>query len=326
MEHKSYRSMFWPIVLIGVGVIWLLGSLGVIPNANFAALLSMWPIILIIFGLDILIGRRSAFGGAIVGLVAVALIAVVLIVGPSFGLATGGTLKSQSISADIGESLAADINLALSTQPLTLAALDDKTTLLKGEIDYYGTLAFDDAGTNNRRISLRQSDNSSWNIPWDPNARWEIDLTPNLPIDLSIEGASGSAKMDLSELRLTGFTLDQGSGSVTLELPTSTQPYTATLSGGSGSLTLTLPAESDLTLRLDRGSGSTNITIPAGIAVRLEIRDSGSGSVNLPEWLDEVRVYEGGKEGTWETTGFDQAAHKLIIICDDLGSGSFNVH
>lgn len=325
MEHRSYRSLFWPIVLIGVGVIWLLGSMGIIPNASFAALISLWPVILIIIGLDILIGRRSAFGGAIVGLAAVALVAVVLIAGPSLGLATGGTLKTQSLSADIGEAVTASIELNLTTQPVKVYALDDKTSLLKGEIDYYGTLQFNDSGTENRRISLDQSASSSWNIPWDPNARWEIGLTPNLPIDLSINGASGSANLDLSELRLTAFSLDQGSGSVTLLLPASTQPYTAVLSGGSGSLNLTLPSESDLTLRLDRGSGSTNIDIPDGTAVRLEVRDSGSGSVNLPAWLKEVRVYDDGKEGTWETAGFDQAVHKLTIICDDLGSGSFNI-
>lgn len=326
MEHKTYRSLFWPIVLIGVGVIWLLGSMGVIPNATVGALFSLWPVILIVIGLDILIGRKSPLVGAIVGLVAVGLVALALIAGPSLGPATGGTLKTQDLSVAIGESVSAEIDLNLSTQPTTIYALDDKTTLLAGSIDYYGMLQFNDVGTENRRITLDQTTNSSWNIPWDPNARWEIGLTPNLPIDLSVDGASGSANLDLSELRLTAFSLDQGSGSVTLKLPPSTQAYTAVLTGGSGSLNLSLPADGDITLRLDRGSGSTNLEIPSGTAVQLEIRDAGSGSVNLPGWLQAVRVSSDGKEGKWQTAGFDQAAHKLIIICDDLGSGSFNIN
>jgi len=89
---------------------------------------------------------------------------------------------------------------------------------------------------------------------------------------------------------------------------------------------VTFPEDGDLTVRLEGGSGSINIKIPAEAAVRLEIRNSGSGSVNVPDRLMAAKVFENFKEGTWETAGFDQAAHKLIIICDDLGSGSFNIN
>ena len=53
-KPKTYRSFLWPILLIGVGVIWLLSSLGIIPSANLAALVSLWPLILIVIGLDLL--------------------------------------------------------------------------------------------------------------------------------------------------------------------------------------------------------------------------------------------------------------------------------
>ncbi|MHB0922744.1 MAG: LiaF transmembrane domain-containing protein [Bellilinea sp.] len=326
MGPKSNRSLFWPIVLIGVGVIWLLGAMGVIPNANFAVLLSLWPIVLIIIGLDILIGRKSAFGGAIVGLLAVALVAFALIAGPSLGLATSGTLKTEALASEIGEAVTADININFSSQPVSMVALGDKTSLLKGEIDYYGTLRYVESGSTSRRITLEQVSSGTWSIPWDPNASWDISLTPYLPIGLTLDGGSGSADLDLSQLRLTAFAIDQGSGSLRLRLPSSTQAYTANIEGGSGSLNLSLPADGDLTVYLDGGSGGINIDIPDGTAVKLEIRDAGSGSVNVPQRLKAVRVNDAGKEGKWETDGFGQAAHKLVIICGDLGSGSFNIH
>lgn len=325
MDRKSNRSLFWPILLIGIGIIWLLGSIGIIPPTNFAILASMWPLLLIFFGLDLLLGRRSVVGGVVVGLLAVGLAAFLLIAGPSLGLATAGTLKTESISADIGEAVTADITIDLSTQHTSMYALEDNVSLIKGEIDYYGTLKFSETGSTNRRISLEQVSSSAWTIPWDPNASWDIGLTPYLPLALSIDGGSGSADLDLNQLRLTAFAIDQGSGSLTLKLPPSTQPYTADIEGGSGSMNVDLPSDGDLTLRLDGGSGSINIDIPDGTAVQVEIRDAGSGSVNLPAWLEAVRVYEGGKEGQWETDGYAQANHKLIIICDDLGSGSFTI-
>lgn len=326
MENRPNRSLFWPIVLIGIGVIWLLGAMGVIPNVSWPMLASLWPLILIVIGLDILIGRRSSIGSAIVGLIAVAAVALMLLVGPSLGLATSGTLKTEILSSEIGSATAANISIDLASQPVTMSALTDKTSLLSGEIDHYGTLDFSDSGNPTRRIRLAQTGTSGFRISWDPNARWDIGLTPNLPIDLTIDGGSGSANLDLSELRLTGFSIDQGSGSLQLQLPPSTQPYNANITGGSGSMSLTVPPDGDLTVRLEGGSGSINLKIPAEAAVRLEIRNSGSGSVNVTDRLMAAKVFENFKEGTWETAGFDQAAHKLIIICDDLGSGSFNIN
>ncbi|MHB0988488.1 MAG: LiaI-LiaF-like domain-containing protein [Bellilinea sp.] len=325
MGDRPNRSLFWPVALIGIGVVWLLGTLGVIPNANFASLASLWPLLLVVIGLDILIGRRSAAGGALVGLIAVALVVFFLIAGPALGLTTSGTLKTEVLSSEMGTATVADITLDFSSQPVTIDALTDKTSLLKGEIDYYGTLNYSESGDKTRRIRLERSGNSGITFDWDPNARWDIGLTPNLPIDLTIDGGSGSSDLDLSELRLISFTIDQGSGSLEMQLPASTQPYRANITGGSGSMNIAFPSDGDITVRLDGGSGSINLDIPKGTAVSLEVRSAGSGSVNLPDWLLADKVYGDGKEGTWKTAGFDQAAHKLTIICDDLGSGSFKV-
>ena len=67
MENKGYRSLFWPLVLIGVGVIWLLGNLGVISWTNLTVLFRLWPLLLIAIGLDLLIGRQSPAIGALIG-------------------------------------------------------------------------------------------------------------------------------------------------------------------------------------------------------------------------------------------------------------------
>jgi len=326
MEKRNYRSLFWPVVLIGIGIIWLLGSMGILPNANFAMLASFWPVILIVIGLDILIGRRSAVGGAVMGVIVIALVVLLLLVGPVLGLPTAGTLKTETLSSEIGSATTADINLNFSSQPVTMHALNDRTSLLKGEVDYYGTLNYSESGDTTRRIRLEQVGSGNFSIPWDPNARWDIGLTPYLPIDLTIDAASGSANLDLSQLRLIAFAIDQGSGSLDLQLPPSTQPYNADINGASGSLNVTFASGGNVTVRLNGASGSINLKIPADSEAQVQIRSSGSGSVNLPARLQAVKVYNQGKEGTWQTSGFDQAEHKLIIICDDLGSGSFNIH
>ena len=59
VERQGYRSLFWPIILIGVGLIWLLGNFGIISGANLAVLFRLWPLALIVIGLDLLFGRQS---------------------------------------------------------------------------------------------------------------------------------------------------------------------------------------------------------------------------------------------------------------------------
>ncbi len=323
MNERPYRSLFWPIILIGIGLIWLLGNLGVIPAANFGILGSLWPLILIVIGLDILFARRSPLAGALIGLAAIAVVIFALIAGPALGLPSGSVLQSRSITEAIGNATSAEITIHTSSQPVRIYSLGDSPTLMQAEIDYFGSLDFSARGDPVRRIRLQREGPANMGFTFDTQASWDIGLSARIPINLILDTASGSNRLDLSGLQLSGLYLDQGSGSTALSLPASSQPYNAQLIGGSGSLTVALPVETSLTIRLDGASGSIRLDSPAGSAVRLEVRDDGSGSVNPRS--DMTRISGNGKEGVWETPGYGSAAHKILIICEDLGSGSFSL-
>jgi hypothetical protein len=324
---RRYRSFFWPMILIGGGLIWLLSNLGVIRPASIGALVSLWPLILIVIGLDILFGRRSPVIGGIIGLLAVLAVIAVLVAGPSLGLPTAsiGVLHTSNFTEPVNGATDADIVLDFSSQPVSVHPISSTANLLEAQIEYYGGLSYSATGNPTRRISLTPSGGISFLLGSDANAHWDIGLNPTIPINLHLAGSSGSQSLDLSTLNLTAFFLDQGSGSVKASLPPSTDSYTAEFLGGSGSLNLALPSNANLTIRLNGGSGSITISLPAGAAVRLEVRSSGSGSVSYPSSLSLVSAGGNSKEGVWQTTGYDQAALKINIICDDLGSGSFTL-
>ena len=54
-----------PILLIGFGLLLLLSNLGYISGSIWNILLRMWPVILIVAGIDLLIGRRSVWGSVL---------------------------------------------------------------------------------------------------------------------------------------------------------------------------------------------------------------------------------------------------------------------
>ena len=112
--RRSYRSYFWPVVLILVGIFALLVNAGLISTDRLSLLEDLWPVILIVVGLELL-ARRTLPGSA--GDVAAVLIVLIAAGGamayvalaPNPGAthtldtsATVGNLDHASIEVDVG--------------------------------------------------------------------------------------------------------------------------------------------------------------------------------------------------------------------------------
>lgn len=59
------RDLFWPIIMIGAGLVLFLFGLGQLPLITLTGLLPWWPLLLILVGMDWLVGRRWPIVGAI---------------------------------------------------------------------------------------------------------------------------------------------------------------------------------------------------------------------------------------------------------------------
>ena len=357
MEEKDgfqYRSLFWPILLIGVGVVWLLGNLGWIPTPSLRMLLRLWPLILIVIGLDIMFGRRSPIIGGLIGLGAVALVIVLLLFGSSLGLEAlepSGELQTLTFSEPLGSATSARITLDLERYPTSVKALSASDLLIDAELDTYTDVNFSARGNREKSVSLEHVSDYGFDLDWidtiASDARWEIDLSPDVPIDLMIDVGSGSATIDLMYLEISDLEIDGGSGSTDLTLPESSSLYSANIDGGSGSFDIefesgaevrvemdvgsgsfdiVIGSSADLDMRIDGGSGSVNIDVPGDVGVRVVIRDRGSGSVSIPgSYLLVDDMGDDDRDtGIWETDGYINAAHRVEITFEP-GSGSFNL-
>jgi hypothetical protein len=56
---KPRSRFFWPLVIIIAGVLLLLQNTGLLPPGLWPLLIRLWPVALILVGLDLLIGWRS---------------------------------------------------------------------------------------------------------------------------------------------------------------------------------------------------------------------------------------------------------------------------
>jgi hypothetical protein len=328
MENRgNYRSLFWPVILIGGGILWLLSNLGYLSFGQVIDLWRLWPVLLILAGIDLLFGRRIPLVGAFFGLLVIAVVAYVL----SFGMPVRVNANAQSqvvtetYATPIDRATSADVTLDFWSDPVSIHALSDTQNVIDARITHTGRVNFTGTGDTQKSIHLSHTDNPI-NFIWDfnPERRTDVGLTTRIPLDLRVDTGSGSSQMDLSTLQLSSFTLDSGSGSVDLTLPGSAIAGATEVHTGSGSAQITIPQGAAFNLETDSGSGSLHIHVPAGSALKIDARDDGSGSLSLPSGLVQTR--SGSRDtGAWETSDYASAAQKITITIASAGSGSISI-
>jgi len=355
-RQRGYRSLFWPIMLIGAGAIALLVNLGYIESFSLGALLPYWPVLLIIAGLDVLLSRAAPAIGALLGLAAIAGLAALLIIAPPGGTSSNAwpfviitdanvDVRTDTFSAPLNDAESADITLDFSSGTARVGAGAASGPLLQAEVTHVGDITLEDSGGTRRSVRLGSQPefhfgflNIRQDLPWD------VQINPSVPVDLRIEASSGPATLDLSGLTLSGLSVDASSGPLVMQLAPGAYSLDYEASSGrteisapagldleafidmsSGRFTLTLDEQTNAEIVLqDASSGHFTVQVPRGAAVRLDVRDSSSGRVIVPDELALVHG-EGDDEGVWETAGYSGAAYQISIVAESMSSGDLIV-
>jgi hypothetical protein len=293
----SDRQNSWPYLLIGIGIFFLLGNLGII-----AGLIRLWPLILIAIGAMLLFGKTG-----------------------------NPTVKHEHFSAPVdgAESARVKLNLAVGEHHVTAATTPD--TLIDADLTYVGEVAFTVSGERDKVVSLSQS--PAFTVEWlnpanwfnnNRKLRWDVGLSPNVPIDLDVHGGVGEARLDLSNLSLTHVEVGGGVGEIDLTLP-GKGDYDGYLKIGVGEFRITVPSGASADLRIKGGVGECTVNIPPDAAAQINAR-TGIGDIHVPSRM--TRVSGGGdgisKSGVWETPDFAGAGRKIVIDFDG-GVGELRV-
>ena len=265
MERRR-PSLIGPLILITIGILFLLANLGYLPLSFWEIAYRYWPLVLILIGLEIIIGRHSIIGGLVILVLWFALIAGVL----WLSVAQGGTFMSAAAITDqinqpLGEIKSATIDLNIGVATANVTALGtDTADLMKGTFRHSGTLqavkTYDVVGGDGR-LALRATGTSPWMPFGVSEARWDLALNPTIPIALRIDGGVGRADLDLSALSITIVECGRW---------------------GRYDSTSTRPKSGIMTMRLNGGVGNLRVTIPQGVAARVRV-NKGIGSIRVDE-------------------------------------------
>jgi hypothetical protein len=340
-EPSSRRPSQTTLLALGLlilGGILLLRTLGVLSWGSLELLFRFWPLVAIGFGLDLLglkTGRNISFG-----MLSVLLLGALVLLGPALGLS--GRTVEETFRAPLERTQSAVVQLDLGAAPSRVSILADQRELFSARVIDQGRVNFSVRGNEHKTVRL-----GSRGRPFgfgNGGGRWDVALTPEVPLELGVDAGSGQTELDLWGLELSALELEGGSGTLDLALPASEAPYEATLDSGSGRTTLTIEDGATLELEvdggsgalamtfgenvaasveLDGGSGPMTFTLPDDSEARFEVEDSGSGSITVDPRLTQIESDD--DEGVWETAGFAEAERAVTIRLEDGSSGSVQV-
>lgn len=327
------RSLFWPLMLISVGLIWLLTNIGVLSALNIQALFRLWPLILIVIGLDLLVGRGNPRLKTIIGVGGVGLILALMLIAPALGLVRGAELKEGHFDEPLGDAVSARVNLSLAVADTHMKALSDSDNLFEGDLRYLGDINFTVSGQSEKIVTLDNEDTPTSFSFWDfglfnnnQNPRWDIGLSKNVPVYLDIQAGVGSSTLDLHEVQITGVQISGGVGQLDLDLPSMDTAYSVQIQTGTGSAAIRIEEGAAIEFNIQGGVGSVDLDVPEGAAVKVDA-ETGVGSIHLPASYTRLNGDENqfvGENGVWQSPDFADAARQIIIHYQG-GVGSLTV-
>ncbi len=264
MNNRHRRpSITGPVILIALGVIFLLNNLGLVELNAWDIIVRFWPILLIAVGLDILIGRRSAWGTAIALVVVLALLAGGIVF---FDNQPRWTYAVESVDIPLGNVEKATVTLDPAIGYLLVDALPKGSkVLVKGEVrpfsgeeigetvDFSGTHATVDLRTKGIIVVPFFSG-------WSDQPSWDLALHPGVATDLIVDFGVGKAEFDLRDLQIGEIQIKQRIGQTILLLP-SADNMSIVLEGGIGEIRVVFPKDVGVRLLADVGIG--NVVVPS---------------------------------------------------------------
>jgi len=207
------QRLFWPVALIGLGVLLLLDNLGYLPGGLWSYL---WPALLILVGASLIFGRAARHEP----------------VDDSVSLDGAG-------SAQITFEHGAGVLEVFSGAPADTLLAGSFTGGVAKRVDRHG---------DQTQVLLSTGPDPGWLsfiLPWNwmgyRGQEWNVRLNPNPRLALHFKTGASETRLDLTDLRVAEMTLETGASSTRLTLPAHAGWTRARVASGAASVEVVVP-------------------------------------------------------------------------------------
>jgi hypothetical protein len=304
---STRRGVFWPLVLIALGLIFLLQNFGFISGVSWLAVASLWPLLLVLIGLDIAFARRWPLPTLAVEVAVIAAGLALVAYSPNlspgvFVFGDGATTGETDVAAPRGD--ATQLNLTLNGGATHSYHVMGGATQLVEAHSANPDLRLRVSGAS-ARPDVRLDQTSSGFFHPVSGSDIQIRVAADVETSLTVNVGAGEFDVDLSDVRVSDGRLNVGASSLRFVLPKPT---------------------GDVPIRMNGGASNIVIVVPEAIEARIATT---GGLLSLRS--DNTRLGSGGGTGgcvacgsSVETSGYG-AAHDRVTITISAGVSSIVV-
>jgi hypothetical protein len=250
-------SLFWGIIIIVAGFLFLLDNLKLLPVSAWALI---WPVFIIIVGLWLLLGR----------------------------VFFRGSQPESKLSIPREQASLAILRIDHGAGRLSIDALPNSDQFLTG--DFIGGVDNEVTRDGNRiNVRLSTPPDAFWGIPWmgmSNGFSWQVNLNSEVALDLTLKTGASENKLNLTDLKVTNLNLDTGASSTRIYLPAHAGSTKANIHAGAASVDISFPQTVAGRIRVQSGLAGININHS-----RFPMNGNFYQSPDFETAIDKVEIY-----------------------------------
>jgi len=289
------------LTTVTIGLMIIGNSVGLLSWRVWVTVLSLWPLLLVAIGLD-LIGKGAKLN--IVRVLSSLLVLGGLVYAASTAPGSGPlwTLRwSDSEPFEVAAERSRRIDEASARISLPAASIEigegSELFSATGRMPYAKPELAEERSGDRAELVL-DSEGEGPVFLFADNAYATIGLDPEVEWELFVEAGAAEADVDLEGFRVAGVSVETGVAMV--------------------DLTLGEPVDGDVPVNISAGISDVKVRLPEGVEARVE-SSHGLGGIDTPSGWERAQG-----ERVWESPGFSDARARYVIVVE-AGIGSVDV-
>lgn len=281
-ERPRRRGLLFPLLLIVLGVLFLGANLGYLAPISARALFQLWPVLLILAGVEIALGRREPYVALAVEILVVAA-AVGLLIAQPRGIFGVPIAPADSGGATVERAGATSLSLRVEGGGGSYAVRGGASALVEAR-SRGGAIRVDEDRTGDAAsVRIRPA---TVDVLFGGGAPQEVDVrvAGDVPTSLRVEGGAGDFTVDMTAMRIRDARIETGAARVDVTLPRPSGDVTVRIAAGAASVTVLLPDGVEARFTTSGGLLSTSVQNP-------RLSGGGTGGVAVSNVVAETAGY-----------------------------------
>lgn len=280
-RRERPRGLLFPAILITVGVLLLLGNFGYIPPISVGALLRLWPVLLIVGGIEAILGRHQPWAALGLEIAVIAGALALTAVQPLGLFYVGATGSSEAIVQREG---ATSLSLRVTGGAGEYLITGGATALVEARTGSGEIQARTSRSGGRAEVRVEPVAGDIFRIGAPPSGV-TVKVASDVPASLRLDGGAGEFTLDMRDIVVTDARVGTGASKTRVILPT---------------------PRGDVPVRIDAGAASVEIEVPSGVEARISTR---GGAISINSTNPRVAI----ASGSGETSGYSAAKDRVTV-------------